>query len=148
MKTLSDMALVKTSDEIDLTSWEIFYLRPKLGRRISAFVQSVFEAEPPELTLPFQWSGGEQSGDGYRGQAVTDPMMLYVALPLAKDDKVVFSCSLEEAIDYVFQGFSSTGEADGPIVSEEHRNVLAQMAVRLLELANKIDEALERSDSD
>lgn len=103
-----------------------------------------FEEEPPFVTLPFLWASGPKPSDGYGGPAPTDPLMLYVSLPLADDaetiDPCCFALPLEAAIDDVIDGFENP--STHRVEEEEGREVCLKIAARLRALADKLDAAI------
>jgi hypothetical protein len=95
-----DMQLVETSKEIDLTTWNIGLrtMTESIGDVASQALREQFSVDPPDLYLPIVFA---ESSDGFHGSAVTDPLTIYVALPLAAnaDEHVVYAISLNDVID-------------------------------------------------
>ena len=148
-----DMKPVPTSDPIDLTTWfdDTEYdnglgglvLRGAVAQ-ISDLLRKVFADSPPRMGLPFEWSSPKQwrlkASDGRKGPAVTDPVMLYVDLPLCETDDafVSYSLSLEDCIDDVIELQTSWDDDDD---KTEGRRICGELAARLRQLADKIDDA-------
>jgi hypothetical protein len=129
------MEPVKTSKPIDLTTW---YYGQCNAVEMTEIMRNQLLADPPRLSFPYLWA---PDGDGHRGPAPTDPVMIYVALPLAAetDEHCCFACSLEELIDDVIDAHKNFD--DGKIRDSEGRFVVARIAERLRELADKLDQA-------
>jgi hypothetical protein len=137
----NDMTRVETSNHIDLTTWEAFSLKPKLGKRITELMQNEFSRAPPRLSLPIQWAwGDEESQDGFGGPAPSDPAMLYVTLPLGPDEEGVnYACSLEVAVDDLID-LHEDRETE-KIMDADGCGIAGKVAARLRELADKLDAA-------
>ena len=167
----NEMKFVETSNPIDLTTWDFAdqfsvstkqgydlfdkwqtewnnlfdKLRQALAQELTDVLRQEFKDYPPTLSFPFEWSsegaiaGG---GDGRGGPAPTDPCMIYVDLPLGKDDAACsFACSLEGAVDSVIDLYHSYPATRK--VHEEGHEVCLKIAARLRELAAKLEQACE-----
>ncbi len=149
---MTEMHFVETSEPIDLTTWG-FATEPshiiellgddfaeKIGKGIAKQIGDIlteqFKETPPNLYFPFEW----EDSDGHGGPPPSDPAMLYVELPLSgNDDSCCFACSLEAAVDNVIDLYRAGG--DGQVEDEKGRAVCTQIATRLRELAQKLEDA-------
>jgi hypothetical protein len=81
-------------------------------------------------SLPIMWNFPPNAGDGMGGDAVDDPLTIYVDFPLGKDaddgDRPTYSFTLVDLIDEMIE---DSGE----------REICESVARRLRELADKID---------
>jgi hypothetical protein len=144
----SEMLHIRTSSQIDLTTWTFFeedrsgmleLLAKGFAHKITDTLREVFEKNPPKLFFPFEWS---RTCDGCNGPAVLDPAIVYVQLPMGatEDDIVCFAGSLEamvEEVIHLHQGPSKRVE------DETGREICEKLAVRMRELANRLDRAVE-----
>ena len=136
-----DMHLVATSASIDLTKWglaDIEWIGPVHAKTVTDVLREEFNNHPPSLDFAFQYS---PKSDGRCGPAVTDPVMMYVDLPLSGQDgnNNSWAVSLEECVDSVIEYYCH-GETK-KIESENGRRICTAIAARLRELAQKLDAA-------
>ena len=79
----------------------------------------------PDVSLPIEWSGG--GDDGSNGPAVTDPLMLYVAVPAMGDpedpNSPIWKIPLAQVVYSVVGDFESP--TDGTILPEDMQTVIA-----------------------
>jgi hypothetical protein len=141
-ETMTEMKLVEVSDEIDLSNWNIFdvvvdspakELDGVIATQVTQVLRAMFNNYPPLLELdppvPEEPTGRRKS------RASQPPLMLTLSLPLARpgDYGVDYSCSLESVVDELIETMSTPGQ-DTP-------EICADVATRLRELADKLDEA-------
>ena len=130
--------------EVDLSTWGIAdtigkALTTDYFKEIGEAIREELDDHPPRVSLPWVWG---PEGNGYHGPGVSDPVTLYIELPLtaSDDDEIVFGISLEEAVDdYIEDMINGHDPAVDKICEAEaieHTRVLAR---RLRELADKID---------
>jgi len=139
------MKRVFTSAKIDLGGLNFFdaddawiaLLTKGLTAQVTETLREVFEETPPQLELPIAWGPDD---DGCNGPCPTDPVMLYVSLPLGRtqDENVNFACSLEGAIDRLIELHENP---DGNVFNPGSQEICGQVAARLRELADKLDKA-------
>jgi hypothetical protein len=138
---------VEHSDDIDLTTWTFFnHVDPDLGvltlkqiAKIQSVVTNVLRQEfaesPPRLGFPAKY---EPKEDGYGGPAVSDPVTMYVGVSLGRaDDQCVYSVSLEAVVDDVIGDLGR----DDKVYDPEGHDVCRKIAIRLRELAAKLENA-------
>ena len=105
---------------IDLTEW--------CGAAATRIVSEAMERGG--ASLPIMWNFPPNAGDGMGGDAVDDPLTIYVDFPLGKDaddgDRPTYSFTLVDLIDEMIE---DSGE----------REICESVARRLRELADKID---------
>lgn len=99
---------------------------------------------PPRLSLPMRW-GPNEDGDG--GPPVSDPLTIYLRLPLDKgrDAECIWSITLTELLDYeLFDG------PDGPTTmpwGDEDWNEATERALTVIEalrvLADKLAQRVQ-----
>lgn len=143
------MILTQGSLPIDLRTWQLFAydggqkLNEIVMQEVTDILREAFERDPPYLHFPFMWGFGEHASDGCGGPPVSDPVMLYVSLPLSADgdEPCHYACSLEGAVDGLIdsQVNPQTGKIDDP----EGKEICARIAGRLTELAGKLDAACQ-----
>jgi hypothetical protein len=94
--------------------------------------------ESPHVSLPWVWG---PDGNGYHGPGVSDPVTLYIELPIAAsdDDEIVFGISLEEVVDDYIEGMTNGLAAVDKICEADAVERTKVLAQRLHELANKIE---------
>lgn len=144
----NEMKRVRSSNEIDLRSWEWFETDDPNGLRdlvaagfaanVTNVLRKVFDEHPPQLDFPVMWG---PDSDGWGGKCPDDPVTLYVSLPLGEeeDDCVIYACSLEGAVDDLIDGHITP--STGKITDDEGQVIMRKVAARLRELADKLDNA-------
>lgn len=140
------MQFVPHSEPIDLSTWGFLDATDQKGfaelimRGFAAEVTDVlreqFKTTPPMLKFASEFV----HWDGHGGDAPSDPVMLYVELPLGKnEDACCYSCSLEGSIDSLID--LNMSQVTGKIEDAEAKDVCAKVSARLRELAQKLDDA-------
>jgi hypothetical protein len=136
MKLMED-----SGGDIDVRHW----YKGRLGEHFTYALRAAFADCPPDLSFPITWDFGNKRSDGRGGEVPDDPVMLYVSLPLGGNDgngyEITYGLSLEVAVDELLNGHYA-GDNAKIVEDEEQRAILAKVAARLHELANKIDAVL------
>jgi hypothetical protein len=122
------------SDGVEI-GFRLDSLEGSLKQAVTETLRAVLANDPPTLSFPALWGDGDGSG----GPPPTDPAELRVGIGLGlSDDHCEYSLSLEAAVDDVIDYYvTSTGKA-----IEEGAEVCSKIAVRLRELAAKLESVL------
>jgi hypothetical protein len=137
-----DMKYVASSQKVNLSKWSMGdgeitvtvngdSLGPLLAV-VSTVIQQQLLETPPSLDLPFYWG----KNDGRTGSCPTDPLTIYLNLPLGdEDDEINFEISFETLVDDVIDVLTNLdGETD-----QEELPKLQHLARRLREMADKLE---------
>jgi hypothetical protein len=141
------MQWVPTSALIDFSTWSLAAWLPdgrrKIVEQFTEVVREEFEKNPPYLDFPILWESCD-AGDGRHGPSPSDPVTLYLDLPLGQFDgnNVCYSCSLEDVVDDLID---SLVVASGRVEDAKSRAICAKVAARLRELADKLDTVCRES---
>jgi hypothetical protein len=115
---------------INICHW---YSDINLGEHLTYALQGAFTDDPPRLSLPITWE--EKDNETF------DPVMLHVSLPLGAKDgslhEIMYGCSLEGVVDRLID--LHVNPETNKVEDKEDRIILAKVAVRLRELADKLD---------
>jgi hypothetical protein len=153
-----DMAFVEHSAEIDLRDWIFFPTDERNTKKpdgpmtladvamagfaavATKVLQEQFQHQPPSLDFPINWAIGKRPSDGRGGPPPSDPVTLYVDLPLGagEENACSYSCSLEAVVDDLIDGHKNH---IGKIDNIEAIEIMGKIAARLRELAAKLDDA-------
>lgn len=124
---MADMRYVVTSVPIDLSEWELGFgdFHDIIAKSLSEAVTNTLDETPPMIELPFTWSSTDS--DGRRGKAVSDPLTLYLVMPLnaGPDHGCIWEISLNEVFEDSWE-IIDRGEA-------------AKLSAALRDLANRLD---------
>jgi hypothetical protein len=153
------MSHVGHTPGIDLSKWTMVdYSGSSAIDEIERFVRKaatevlveVFKEDPPELCFGGAWGIGE-GGDGCGGPAVSDAAMMYVELSLSSSDdyeRVVYGLSLEDAVDDVIELYATRLNGKPEKVRDaKGQDICRKIAIRLRELAAKLESACAEGDS-
>lgn len=128
--------------EYDLTEWnfniDYSVLDEQVSRAVANALETTFNGDfAPEISVPYTWSFSVTSTDGFFGPRVSDPLTLYLILPLS-DHLPHFRFDLR---DVFFDAVASEREVD--MDEEDTRQMLrsyySTCALELRKLADKLD---------
>ncbi len=122
-----EMRYVKTSKPIDISEWEFGFgdFHEIISRSLTEALTNTLNNHPPCIELPFMWA--YRGHDGRGGKAVTDPLTLYLTLPLdiSTDGECAWEVSLSEVIEDELELID--------------RDRATQISAALRDLADKLD---------
>jgi hypothetical protein len=134
---MTEMTRVPSSGAIDFTDWGFADEHPKRAIYLTKLMREQFQEHPPDLDLPFEYSQGH--GDGRHGPAVTDPLTLYLDIPLGETDGEgpLWSCTLGAIIDELI---ANSGQPD-----EDTKAIFLVIGEALRTLADRLVAAASES---
>lgn len=141
-------------EKVDFSKWSLEAvdngldeLKPTLQQVILKAIGEVLELaikDGGNAYFPIEWSFSEKNSDGYNGERVDDPNIIYFGFPFCAGEfeYVHFKADLREMIKWLIEGYE-IGDG-GPITGEKERDILAKVSGALKDCAGKLDEALKR----
>jgi hypothetical protein len=141
------------SGKVDISTWSLEAVedfKAELQKSICAAATEALDLAvkyDASAWFPNVWNFGEEPSDGINGPPPSDPMTIYVTLPLGpvEYEGPTWGFSLSGLVERVIEGKSSP---DGKIYIDRDSKCVAEIRDGLRALAQKIDDAIAKDDGD
>lgn len=136
------MKHVENSGPVDLTTWGFDDAKVNLSTIINDAFRATFEDASPSISFPWEWA---PCSDGRNGPAVSDPLTIYVSLPLGadEDNEPEWACSIRNELLGMIELHQNPYTKK--VEDKEGIFVLVGMIDALRDVANELEAAIDRT---
>jgi hypothetical protein len=138
---------VAHSQKASVEGWSFGFgeLDSIISKVIDESLENSFDDFPPNLWMPFEWSGVDSDGAG--GDAVSDPLTFYINLDVFSEDADVgplWQTTLRDVVQDCLRLWRDGDEDEGPIC-EDRIEQAQQIRDALRSLADSIDAEIRKA---